>query len=721
MKRNRTLLFDKPVAHLTELEAASELFELAELIAYHNRLYHEKDQPEISDAEYDALVQRNTAIEAIYPEFIRHDSPSHKVGAAPATDFKKVEHKPPMLSLDNAFTRDDIGDWLDGIRNFLLELKDGATAVEINCEPKIDGLSCSLRYEKGKLMRAATRGNGIEGEDVTANVRTIPDVPKALRGKGWPDVVEVRGEVYMTDADFLKLNEQQEKAEGKLFANPRNAAAGSLRQLDPKITATRPLRFSAHGWGEISESFALTQAEAIEKFKAWGFRQHESWLVSAFSLNLDEVFSCYDELEQKRSGLGFSIDGMVLKVNRIEWQQRLQPDVKGTPVNLRSPRWAIAWKFPPERAVTQMEDIQCQVGRTGKITPVAHLKPISVGGVLVRRATLHNATEIERKDMRIGDTVIIQRAGDVIPQVVEALKERRLASSRPYAFPKQCPVCNSRLDRKEGDADVYCSGGLVCSAQAIERLKHFASRDAFDIEGLGEKNIELFFDRGLIKTPVDIFTLEIRDGQSSQSLGTWEGWGDKSAGNLYNAIRRARTIPLDRFIYALGIHQVGGATARLLAKHYLSLDNWRRCMEAAQDPTSEAYSDLKSIAGIGASMVEDICVFMSEPQNREVLDALTRRRDEPLVTVIDFERPAIESPIAGKTVVFTGSLEKMSRDEAKAKAEALGAKVTTSVSRKTDYVVAGPGAGSKEKQAKELGLIVLTEQQLLELIGIKFE
>ncbi len=697
---------------MTEFEAVSELKELAEIVAYHDGLYYEKDQSEIDDAEYDVLRQRNKDIEARFPHLIRHDSPSQRVGAAPVASFRAVPHRPPMLSLDNAFTRNDVSDWLSGIRNYLSELKDEAIPVEINCEPKIDGLSCSLRYLEGKLVRAATRGNGKMGEEVTANVRTINSVPQALKGSGWPDVLEVRGEVFMTDDDFLYLNEQQEKSDGKLFANPRNAAAGSLRQLDPGITAMRPLRFSAHGWGEISRSFAATQVEALYKFKEWGFSQHDSWKVSVTGMSLEGVFSSYEELEQKRYELGFSIDGMVLKINRIEWQQRLQPDIEG----LRSPRWAIAWKFPPERAVTQMEDIQCQVGRTGKITPVAHLRPISVGGVLVRRATLHNTTEIERKDIRVGDTVIIQRAGDVIPQVVEALKEKRLTSSHPYRFPKQCPVCNSRLNRKEGDADAYCSGGLVCSAQAIERIKHFASRDAFDIEGLGAKNIELFFDKGLIRTPDDIFTLEIRDGQNSKSLGTWEGWGDKSARNLFDAIRRSRTIPLDRFIYALGIHQVGGATARLLAKHYLSLDNWRRCMEAAQDPTSEAYSDLKSIAGIGASMVEDIRVFVAEPQNREILDALTCRRDEPLVTVTDFERPAVKSPITGKTVVFTGSLEKMSRDEAKAKAEALGAKVVTSVSRKTDYVVAGLGAGSKEKQAKELGLTVLTEQQWRELI-----
>lgn len=713
MQRNRTTLFDKPADRLTGREARSELKELAELIAYHDRRYHEQDQPEITDADYDALRRRNAAIEARYPRLVRPDSPSLRVGAAPAAGFKKVRHSVPMLSLGNALAREDISDWLDGIRNFLRELKDPKLAIEIDCEPKIDGLSCALRYEQGRLVVAATRGNGVEGEDVTANVRTIKDVPAVLRGRGWPDVLEVRGEVYMTDEEFLAFNAQQEEIGGKVFANPRNAAAGSLRQLDPAITATRPLRFIAHGWGEVSAPFAKTQREALSRISGWGFRQNEpSRLVKVHHADLAELGAYYDELEQKRSGLGFSIDGIVLKVNRLDWQGRLG-------FVSRSPRWAVAWKFSPERAVTVVADIQCQVGRTGKITPVAHLEPINVGGVLVKRATLHNADEIERKDIRIGDTVVIQRAGDVIPQVVEAVKDRRPVNSRPYQFPENCPVCGSRLIREAGEADTYCSGGLVCSAQVVERLKHFASRDAFDIEGLGEKNIELFFDKSLIKTPVDIFTLEASDGQRHPPLSAWEGWGDKSSRKLFDAIRRARTIPLDRFIYALGIRQIGEATARLLAKHYLTCSNWRRSMAAAQDRQSEEYMDLLSINGIGARMVDDILGFMAEPHNRQVVDALSQPQGNqpPLVTVTDFEPRSVASPVAGKTVVFTGALASMSRSEAKAQAEALGANVAGTVSRKTDYVIAGPGAGSKEKKARELGLTVITEQKWLELIG----
>jgi DNA ligase (NAD+) len=617
-----------------------------------------------------------------------------------------------MLSLENAFAAADIVDWIDGIRNFLRELKDPGAGIDVRCEPKIDGLSCALRYENGKLVAAATRGNGEVGEDVTANVRTIRNVPWALKGEEWPKVLEVRGEVYMTDDDFLALNAQQESTGGKVFANPRNAAAGSLRQLDPAVTASRPLRFTAHGWGEASELLADTQSHALRRIQRWGFQPSEpSQVVKVANADLEGLRAYYDDVERMRSGLGFSIDGIVLKVDRLDWQARLG-------FVSRSPRWAVAWKFPPERAVTVVEDIQCQVGRTGKITPVAHLKPITVGGVLVRRATLHNSDEIERKDIRIGDTVVIQRAGDVIPQVVEALPAQRPKTSAPYRFPARCPVCGSRVAREAGEADSYCTGGLICAAQAVERLKHFASRDAFDIEGLGEKNIETFYTKGRIKTPVDIFTLEARDGQDLPPLREWEGWGEKSADNLFDAIRRAAVIPLDRFIYALGIRQVGAATARLLAKHYRSLARWRAGMEAAQDRSSEAYGELCSINGIGVRMADDILEFIAEGHNRDILDGLTSaaRGHRPLVTVTDFEPPSAASPIAGKTVVFTGALESMSRSEAKAQAEALGADVAGAVSRKTDYVVAGPGAGSKEKKAKELGLTVLTEQQWRELI-----
>ncbi|RPJ76651.1 MAG: NAD-dependent DNA ligase LigA, partial [Desulfobacteraceae bacterium] len=551
------------------------------------------------------------------------------------------------------------------------------------------------------------------GEDVTANVRTMASIPPLLKGRGWPSLLEVRGEVYMTDADFIALNAQQEADGAKLFANPRNAAAGSLRQLNPAVTAARPLRFVAHGWGESSAPFARTQSEALGRITGWGFQANEpARVVAVRGADPGELRAFFEELEQKRSGLGFSIDGVVLKVDRLDWQGRLG-------FVSRSPRWAVAWKFPPERAVTVVEEILCQVGRTGRITPVARLWPIGVGGVLVRRATLHNADEIARKDIRVGDTVLIQRAGDVIPQVVAVLKEKRPADSIPYRFPRQCPACGSRLAREEGEVDAVCTGGLICPAQVVERLKHFVSRDAFDIEGLGAKHIEAFHAKGLIRTPVDIFTLEVRDGRNAPPLREWEGWGETSARNLFDAIRKARMIPLDRFIYALGIHQVGQATARLLARHYLAWDHFRQSLAAAQDEQAEAHAELLAINGIGAGMVHDLLEFMAEPHNQEVLDALTRLRGDepPLVMVTDFERPPAVSPIAGKTVVFTGSLETVSRSEAKAQAEALGANVAGAVSRKTDFVVAGPGAGSKERRARELGLTVLTEAEWLQLIA----
>ncbi|MCU0561534.1 MAG: NAD-dependent DNA ligase LigA [Desulfobacterales bacterium] len=641
------------------------------------------------------------------------ESPAKRVGAAPAEGFQKVPHRVPMLSLGNAFAAEDVSDWLEGIRNFLRELQDPAALIEVRCEPKIDGLSCALRYEAGALVQAATRGNGEVGEEVTANVRTIQNVPRRLQGRDWPAVLEVRGEVFMTDADFLALNAQQAAGGAKLFANPRNAAAGSLRQLNPAVTAARPLRFVAHGWGEASAPFARTQSEALERIHRWGFAPNDPARVVAVA-GADPAGLCayYEQIQQQRSGLGFSIDGIVLKVERLDWQGRLG-------FVSRSPRWAVAWKFPPESAVTVVEEIRCQVGRTGKITPVAHLKPITVGGVLVRRATLHNADEIARKEIRVGDTVIIQRAGDVIPQVVEVLMAQRPADSAPYRFPLRCPACGSRLVREAGQADLFCTGGLVCPAQVVERLKHFVSRDAFDIEGLGAKHIEAFYRRGLIATPADIFTLEARDGQAAAPLREWEGWGETSARNLFEAIRRARRIPLDRFIYALGIHQVGQATARLLARHYLSLSRWRGSLAAAQAERAPERAELLAINGIGAGMAHDLLEFMAEPHNQGVLDALTGPRGEapPLVAVADFERPAAASPIAGKTVVFTGRLENLSRSEAKAQAEALGANVAGAVSAKTDYVVAGPGAGAKGRKAGALGVPVLTEAQWLELIG----
>ncbi len=702
-----------PVDEMTEVEACAELVGLAETIAWHDRLYHEQDQPEITDAEYDALRRRNQAIEARFPQLVLPDGPSFRVGAEPAKGFRKVSHAVPMMSLENAFSPDDVDEFMAGIRNFILEIRDPAAPVAVVAEPKIDGLSCSLRYERGRLVAGTTRGNGTEGEDVTANVKTIADVPQALSGSGWPAVLEVRGEVYMSDEDFLHLNDRQAAEGGKPFANPRNAAAGSLRQLDPSITARRPLCFFAYAWGEISGPFARTQREARRKLAEWGFALNEPAIrLEVSSEDKGALDRYYMDIQEKRSSLGFSIDGIVIKIDRLDWQDRLG-------FISRSPRWAVAWKFPPEQAFTVIEKIEIQIGRTGKATPVANLSPISVGGVLVSRATLHNEDEIARKDIREGDTVIVQRAGDVIPQVAGVVLEKRPSESSPFAFPAHCPVCGSMLAREEGEAGTYCTGGLVCEAQAKERLKHFVARDAFDIEGLGEKNIELFFDRGLIRTPPEIFTFEDRDRLSDQPLATWKGWKEKSARNLFDSINKARTVSLARFIYALGIPQVGEATARLLARRYLTAARWRQGMEDASVPGSEERQHLLSIEGVGESMAGDLAAFFAEPHNQQVLDRLTGSRDggEPLVSVVDFEPPAAVSPIAGKTVVFTGTLEMMSRSEAKARAEKLGAHVSGSVSKKTDYVVVGADAGSKEKNARELGVAILTEKAWLELAG----
>ena len=722
MKKIRTTLFDIPVGELTKVQAASELSELAEMISHHDQLYYEQDQPEITDAEYDALRHRNTAIETRFPDLILSNSPSRRVGAEAAIGFKKIRHAVPMVSLDNALTVDDVQDFIRGIRNFILELKDETEPIELVAEPKIDGLSCSLRYEKGHLVYGVTRGNGIEGEDVTANVETIKDdIPKKLRGRGWPEVLEIRGEVYMSDEDFLRLNEYQESLgpKGKVFANPRNAAAGSLRQKDSKVTASRPLHFFAYAWGEISAPFAETLSEARRKISSWGFKLDEpTTVVKVDDPECVELVNCYREIETRRASLGFSTDGVVVKVNRLDWQDRLG-------FVSRSPRWAIAWKFPPEKALTVIRQIIVQVGRTGKITPVANLAPINVGGVLVSRATLHNRDEIDRKDIRERDTVIIQRAGDVIPQVVEVVKDQRPDDSKPFVFPSRCPECNSLLTRQADEADTYCTGGLICPAQVKERLRHFASRNAFDIDGLGEENINLFYEKELIRTPADIFTLEERDNNSPNPISTWKGWGERKKGgekkrakNLFNAINRARTVSLDQFIYALGIRQVGEATARLLARHYGSLANWRTSMSRAIDSESEARKELTSINGIGDSIARDTVAFFSEPQMQDLLDRLTNPigSADPLVKVNNFEFVKTESAISGKTVVFTGKLEKMTRSEAKARAERLGAKVASAVSKKTDYLVAGPDAGSKAKNARELGVLILTEQEWLNLI-----
>lgn len=680
---------------LTRAEAERELARLAAEIARHDTLYHRKDAPEISDADYDALRRRNDAIETRFPDLVREDSPNRRVGAKPAEEFAEVRHRRPMLSLQNAFAEDDVREFFDRVRRFLGLTADDA--VEVVAEPKIDGLSASLRYEDGAFVQGATRGDGETGEDVTRNLKTLDDVPDKLKGRNAPDVLEVRGEVYMARRDFLALNERRKKAEEPPFANPRNAAAGSVRQLDPGVTARRPLRFFAYAWGEVSEMHAKTQWDFLLKLKTWGFEVNPRAKLCA---GVDDALEFYRFIGDERAKLDYDIDGVVYKVNRLDWQQRLG-EVS------RAPRWALAHKFPAERAQTVLNDITIQVGRTGTLTPVAELEPVTVGGVVVSRATLHNEDEIARKDVRVGDTVIIQRAGDVIPQVVGIVEAKRPKKSKPFVFPDHCPECGSLAVRPEGEVARRCTGGLNCPAQAMERLRHFVSRAAFDIEGLGYKHIEAFFADGLLRGPVDIFRLKDRAAEIQER----EGWGEQSVANLLEAIEVRRKIGLDRFIYALGIRQVGEATARLLAKHYLSLGAWRAAMTAAQDSESEAYKDLTGIDGIGPSVANDILAFFAEDHNRETLDALAKELD-----VQEFERPAATSPIAGKTVVFTGTLERMTRHEAKARAESLGAKVSGSVSSKTDYVVAGPGAGSKLKNAANLGVAVLSEEEWLALL-----
>lgn len=685
-----------PVEDLTPIEAAAELDRLAREIAQHDKAYHQEDAPTVSDAEYDALRRRNEAIEAVFPELVRADSPSKRVGAQVRDGFSKITHARPMLSLGNAFADDDVVSFFERIRRFL-NLPDSET-VELVAEPKIDGLSVSLRYEGGRLVHAATRGDGTVGEDVTANIRTIGDIPTALPADA-PAVVEVRGEVYMAKADFLDLNRRQEEAGAKVFANPRNAAAGSLRQLDSDITAKRPLSFFGYAWGEVSAPLGETVTEVRQRFADWGFQLNEP---SRLCKGVDEILAYYHEVIGLRADLPFDLDGTVYKVNRLDWQERLG-------AVSRAPRWAIAHKFPAEQAETRLNAITIQVGRTGALTPVANLEPVNVGGVMVARATLHNEDEIRRKDVREGDWVVIQRAGDVIPQVVRVIEGRRPADSRPYDFPTECPECESHAVREEGEVARRCTGGLICPAQAVERLKHFVSRDAFDIEGFGGRNIEAFWADGLIRTPADIFRL----GDHRDVLAEREGWGEKSVINLLDALDERRRIELPRFIYALGIRRVGQATARLLARNYGSLDAVLEAMQAAQDAESEAYQSLVDIDGIGPGVAEDLLAFFAEPHNLEVVGDLAG-----LVEVVPFETAdTSSSPVAGKTVVFTGTLEQMGRNEAKARAETLGAKVSGSVSKKTDIVVAGPGAGSKLKKAEELGVRVMTEQEWLEFIA----
>lgn len=693
-----------PVECLTDLEASGELAHLAREIARLDKAYYQDDAPLVTDAEYDALMKRLEAIETKFPHLKRADSPKRKVGAAPAQGFAKVRHAAPMLSLDNAFDEKDVEDFIASVRRYLKELRDDPDhRLDFVAEPKIDGLSASLTYEQGKLVRGATRGDGEEGEDVTANLRTIADIPQQLKVP-YPERIEIRGEAYMSRADFLKLNAAQESAGDKVFANPRNAAAGSLRQLDAGITAKRPLSFFAYAWGACSDKHpAASQWEFRHRLEGWGFKVNP---LARLCGSARELIGVWEEIAGQRAELPFDIDGVVYKVDRVDWQERLG-------ASDRAPRWAIAHKFPAEQAETILEKIDIQVGRTGVLTPVAHLAPINVGGVLVSRATLHNEDYIAEKDIREGDRVIVQRAGDVIPQVVRVVLEKRPPNTVAYAFPESCPVCGSIALREEGQAARRCTGGLICPAQVVERVRHFVSRGAFDIEGLGDKHVEAFMAEGLITHPADIFRLEERDRQSLTPLRNRPGWGAKSAENLFAAIKARRDISLERFIYALGIPQIGEATARLLAQHYENFPNLRANCLAAQDVDSEARKDLVAINGIGPKMADDLIGFFSEPHNLAGIDELASllsiQPAEPLA--------AVDSPVAGKTVVFTGALSRFTRDEAKVKAMALGAKVTDSVSKKTDYVVAGADAGSKAAKAAQLGVRILSEEEWISLIG----
>ncbi len=693
---------DIDVEALTEEQATAELQRLAREIAEHDRNYHQLDAPTISDADYDVLRRRNQALESRFPELVRDDSPSRRVGAAPAQGFRKVRHAQPMLSLDNAFDDEDVADFYGRIQRFLG--LDADVAIDIVAEPKIDGLSAALLYENGELVRGATRGDGETGEDVTNNLRVTGDVPQWLNGREVPERLEVRGEVYMRREDFLALNETQTSREKQAFANPRNAAAGSLRQLDPGITKSRPIRFFGYAWGEVSAPIADSLWEARQRLAEWGFTLNEP---ARRCESPEAVLEHYRLLEEARATLPFDIDGVVYKVDRLDWQNRLG-------MVSRAPRWAMAHKFPAEKAQTVLKSIDIQVGRTGTLTPVARLEPVTVGGVVVSNATLHNEDEIERKDVRPGDTVIVQRAGDVIPQILAVVQERRPKGAERFEFPDVCPECGSAAIREEDEAARRCTGGLICSAQAVERLRHFVSRNAFDIEGIGEKQILAFWQNGLVKEPADLFTLESRNeaGAIDPPLQDWEGWGETSVRNLFAATNLRRDIGIDRFLYALGIRHVGQATARLLSRHYETLDRLLDAMTRARECDSEAYQDLVDIDGIGPKVAEIIVGFFAEPRNRQAIDDL---RDQ--IRVRDAELSESESEIAGKMVVFTGTLETVTRAEAKARAEALGAKVSGSVSAKTDYVVAGPGAGSKLKKARELDVTVLSEADWFALIG----
>ena len=701
-------------AKLTEAQAKAELKRLATEIAAHDKRYYQQDAPSVTDAEYDALRQRNSAIESRFPKLIRPDSPSKRIGAAPTGKFKKVRHAVPMLSLDNAFAEQDVIDFVARIRRFLKLSEDEKLAF--SAEPKIDGLSMSLRYEGGELVTAATRGDGAEGEDVTANIRTLEDVPKKLKGRSMPAVCEVRGEIYMTKHAFLALNERQKAAGDTIFANPRNSAAGSLRQKDPKITASRPLGFFAYAWGEMSTMPADTQSGMIKWFESCGFKTNP---LTKLCRSTEELITFHRKIEEGRAELDYDIDGVVYKVDRIGWQERLG-------FVSRTPRWGIAHKFPAERAMTVLKDIELQVGRTGALTPVGKLDPVGVGGVIVQNVTLHNEDYIkgigsdgeslrDGRDIRIGDTVVIQRAGDVIPQVVEVVIDKRPKSAKPYHFPKKCPCyLHTELVREEtatGEegARTRCTGEFACPYQKVQHLMLFVSRRAFDIEGLGEKQIELFFEKEWVKEPADIFTLEKKHNRDLLEL---EGFGETSVRNLFNAIEARRTIALDRFIYALGIRQVGETTALALARGYGSWKAFHDAGLKVAKGDDDVIAEMDALDQIGDTVIRAVAAYFGESHNRGIVERLTKE-----VRILDAEKPKKDTAVAGKTVVFTGALEKMTRDEAKAQAERLGAKAAGSVSKKTDYVVAGPGAGSKLADAKKFGVTVLTEDEWLKLIN----
>ncbi len=707
---------------LTEEEAAAELAALAAEIAHHDRAYHEKDAPEVSDAEYDALVRRNQAIEGRFPELIREDSPTRRVGAKPAEGFATIRHGVPMLSLSNVFDEAEFAEFCARIRRFL-----GLPADEplrFVGEPKIDGLSVNLLYEDGRFVRGATRGDGTTGEDITANLRTLRDLPERLDGRA-PRSIEIRGEVFMEKAEFLAFNAKQaELAEeqarraaagerigerARVFANPRNAAAGSLRQLDPRITAGRPLKLFAYAMGAASEAPAETHWDWLQRLRGWGFAVNP---LSRLLPDAAAAAAFQAEMTAGRAGLGYDIDGVVYKLDRLDWQARL--GFVG-----RAPRWAVAWKFPAEQATTTLLRIEIQVGRTGALTPRAVMQPVNVGGVMVQHATLHNEDEIARKDARPGDTVVIQRAGDVIPQVVSVVLEKRPPDSAPFAFPETCPACGSHAVRPPGEVVRRCTGGLVCPAQTVERLKHFVSRNAMDIEGLGEENIQKLYDEGLVRSPADIFRL----GRHAERMRSWEGWGSRSkkgteesrkVANLLSAIEARRRPAFDRFIFALGIRRIGEVNAKLLARHYHAFPEWREKMLAARVVGSEAREELGSIQGIGPTIAEALVEFFSEERNLAALDDLAAEAPpEPVAAPT-----ATDGPFAGKTVVFTGSLETMTRDEAGDVAERLGAKVAKSVSKRTDFVVVGADAGSKAAKAAELGVKVLTEAEWRAMAGL---